>query len=167
MRATTREDCRQIFEGLVRLSECQSSRVVLPSRTNTARDVMGSTLPLQLSEAQRAFSDQLKLNLLAAPESLKVLVDLTSKLRTELSTVGGPLAGHLLEGSPRDTPQLTSSLYQIVEETVQAISEAYGMYTAAHQTGKLKKELKHFQTLLQLSTFSCADALSVPARAGP
>ena len=115
-------------------------------------------LPSQLSQAASAFAKNRRVNLLAAAESLALLVDLTNELSTQLGAIGGPRAVEVLSSrSPRAVaparqtpPQTEPNLYAVVEDSVQAICIAYDAFAAARELGRFKQELKHFTQLLPI-----------------
>ena len=115
-------------------------------------------LSAQLSQAVSAFTKNRSVNLLAAAESLTLLIDLTHELSIQLGAIGGPRAVEML-CSPRTIasarltpPQSEPNLYAIVEDSVQAICLAYDAFAKAREIGKFKHELKHFMSLLPLGT---------------
>ena len=116
-------------------------------------------LSSQLSDALSTFTQNRTANLLAAGDSLSLLVDLTAELSKQLCAIGGPRATSILacsqaphvDAPARQTPTQTEpNLYRTVEDTVQMICASYEAFTAARASGKFKKEVKHFEAMLPL-----------------
>ena len=115
-------------------------------------------LSSQLSDALSTFTQNRTANLLAAGESLSLLVNLTAELSKQLCAIGGPRATSILasqaphvDAPARQTPTQTEpNLYRTVEDSIVGICASYEAFTAARASGKFKKEVKHFEAMLPL-----------------